>query len=257
MTTLGKLFVVSQFILSLAFAVIAGMFLAHRLPWNPPSPGGGAQAVPSLIERHDKKIKELATARDRATARWNAYSLAVGQWEAERPIREAMFKAKLAMVRTGKDANNAPQPVTVVEYDQATGRLKLVGAAPVQYRGKDVMAFDPLVAEMRRLHRNEVVGGVEMFGPVPETQKKIDTLLKEYDALTVLIDRQDRANPGLRLAIALQEEAKRNAVEQQEYLKPFLANRYSETVLLLQRQNSLLARKQELQKIGVAAGTLP
>ena len=74
--------------------------------------------------------------------------------------------------------------------------------------------------------------------------------------LTVLID----ARTGLTwaaTAIALQEEAKKNAVEQQEYLKPFLANRYSETVLLLQRQNSLLARKQELQKIGVAAGTLP
>ena len=60
MTTLGKIFVVSQFILSLAFAVIAGMFLAHRLPWNAPGPGGGAQAVPGMIEKHDKKIKDLA-----------------------------------------------------------------------------------------------------------------------------------------------------------------------------------------------------
>jgi hypothetical protein len=259
MTTLGKLFVVSQFILSLVFAVIAGLFLAHRLPWNPPTSGGGTQATLGMIERHEKKIKDLAVGRDRADARWNAYHAGLVMLEAERPQRKALFDAKLALARTGKGAT---PPVTAVEYNPpnipylATGRVKDVGAAPIQYRSRDVMAFDPLVAELRRMHRNEVVNNVPMLGPIPETQQNIDKLLKEYNELTVAIQGQGAVR-GLRREIALQEEAKKNAVEQQEYLKPFLANRYSETVLLLQRQNSLLSRKQELQKIGVAAGTVP
>src|SRR5262245_36450004 len=228
MTTFGKILVVSQFILSLAFAIIAGMFLAHRLPWNAPSPGGGAQGVSGLIDKQEKKIKDLAVARDRATARWNAYNGVLLALEAERPGRKALFDAKLALMRTGKGANNLP-PVTAIEYDQQ-GRLKVAGAAPIQYRGANVMAFDPLVAEMRRLHKSD---NPALFGPIPDTQKRIDTLLQQYNALTNDINGQGPVR-GLRKEIALQEEAKRNAVAQQEYLKPFLANRYSETVLLLQ-----------------------
>jgi hypothetical protein len=59
---------------------------------------------------------------------------------------------------------------------------------------------------------------------------------------------------GLRRERELLEELKARTIAQEEYLKPFLANRYSETVLLLKRQNSLLGRKQELEKVGVAVG---
>ena len=257
MTTLGKLFVVSQFILSMAFAIIAGLFLQHRLPWNPPTPGAGAQAIPGLIEDHEKKIKVLAAARDRAEARWNAYNTSLAAHEAERPIRQRLFDAKLAMLRTGLDPNKAQvqQAVTAVEYDPR-GLLKLVGAAPVQFRAQDTLAFDPIVAELRRLNRNEQVNGVAMLGPIPKTQLDIETLLKDYDTLTIDVNGQGAVR-GLIKEIGLQEEFRKNAVIEQDSLKPELANRYSETVLLLQRQNALLARKQELQKIGVAAGTVP
>jgi hypothetical protein len=265
MTTLGKIFVVSQFILSVAFAVVAGMFLAHRLPWNPPTPGGaGATAVPGLIEQHEKKIKELVVAADRANARLALYSAGLagnGQQiglERERQERQRLFDEKLTILRTGADSKKVavPQPVTVIGYDPATGRLKLTGTEPIQFRGKDLMAFDPTIAEYRRLHRSEIVNGVAMLGPIPETEKEIETLLKTYNGLTVDINGEGPTR-GLRKEIALQEEAGRNAVAERDHLKPFLANRYSETLLLLQRQNQLLSRKQELQKIGVASGAQP
>src|SRR5260370_2387920 len=114
MTSCGKILVVSQFILSLAFAIVAGLFLAHRLPWNTPSASSGAPA-PGLIEEHQKKIKDLVVAHDRAIARWNAYYSDLLALEAERPIRQALYARKLNTLRTSKD----PGAVTAVEDDPA------------------------------------------------------------------------------------------------------------------------------------------
>jgi hypothetical protein len=53
------------------------------------------------------------------------------------------------------------------------------------------------------------------------------------------------------------EASRKRAVEERESLKPALANRYSEAVLVLKLQGALLTRKQELEKVGVAAGNRP
>jgi hypothetical protein len=49
----------------------------------------------------------------------------------------------------------------------------------------------------------------------------------------------------------IQKFAREHAVAQQDFHKPDLANTYSETVLALKRQQALLNRKQELEKVGV------
>ena len=71
MTTLGKLFVLSQFVLSVAFAIIAGMFFVHRMPWDTPAPSAGGTPTPGLVEQHQKKLQLLIEPHDRAQARWN------------------------------------------------------------------------------------------------------------------------------------------------------------------------------------------
>jgi len=120
------------------------------------------------------------------------------------------------------------------------------------FRGKEMLAFEPTVAEIRRLYRNDMA----KVGPIPETQKNIEKLLQDYNKLTVDID-GGGGSRGLVAEIKLQEAFAKSLVKEQEDLKPSLANRYAEAVLVLQRQNALLSRKQELQKIGVASGTTP
>jgi len=205
------------------------------------------------IKDEATKIKDFSAQRDRAEYRYGQAYKRLGNDEGYRPQHQALYDQKLALTRTGEGANGAA--VTEVEYNPQSGALNVVGSKPVQFRGESVAAYAPLQAELEKY--NQQKDNPVMLGLIPTEQKNIKGLLDKYTALTLEINGDGGMVRGLRRERELQDEAKAKAIAETEFLKPMLANRYAETVLLLKRQNSLTARKAELDKAGVAAAATP
>jgi hypothetical protein len=251
-TMVGKIFVMVQFVLSMILlAVIAIGIYPHR---NNPNMAidHGTGKMQSTIQRYDEQLKDLAGARDRAEARWLEGYQALSFLEQLRPQRQQSYAEKLTIARTGKDSTGkaVQPPVTALAFDQ-NGLAQLTGGKAIQNRGEDLKSYDEMVNILRDYHRSEP----PMLGLIPQRQAEIKNLIRDFDALSEEILGNAMGLRGLRKERELQEELKAKTIAQQEYLKPFLANYYSETVLLLKRQNSLLNRKQELGKVASGGRT--
>ena len=252
MTGFGKTFVFIQFMLSICLLGLGIGIYSNHIDWE------------GEIKATSKRISDLAAERDRAEARWNAATIRLAQAERERPFRKKLFDEKLALIEKGVVPMGAPAPaafVTELNYvkspDHALpyltndpGILNVLGGKPVQNRGVDVQYYTKIQEDLDRYNARRA----DFLGEIPKEQDLIAKLQAEYTALTKEINGDPGINlRGLRKERELQEIARANALKEQEFLKPMLANRYGETVLLLKRQNSLLARKAELEKVGVAA----
>jgi len=247
-TRVGKILVILQSAASLALlGTVAFGIYPNRNNVNTPVEGKSA------IQRLDERIKALADGRDRAETRWREAFAVLQTNEAMRPLRQQQYAYKLAVARTGLDQSGqrVQDPVTAVEYDQ-NGNLKLAGPQALQNRGENLRSYIEMVGILDQFHRTQ-----PMLGLIPQKQQDIKDLISQYDQLTLAILGDGGANRGLRKERELQEDLKAKTIAQQEYTKPFLANYYSEAVLLLQRQNSLMNRRQELEKVGLAAGGRP
>jgi hypothetical protein len=241
MTTFGKIFVFIQFGVAMALLGVAIGVYANHINWE------------ATIKEENVKIKDFAAQRDRAELRYNLATKRLGFDEGVRPQHQALYNQKLALARTGEGANGPA--VTDVEYNPQNGALNVAGTKPIQFRGQDAVAYAPLQTELEKYNGQK--DNPVMLGLIPTEQQNIKKLLDTYAKLTLDINGDGGMVRGLRLERALQEDAKAKAIAETEFLKPMLANRYAETVLLLKRQNSLTARKTELDKAGVAAAPTP
>lgn len=256
MTTLGKLFVFIQFVLSMFLLAIVGIGIyPHRV--NPKderiTPGG--DKLPSVISQLDDQIKKLSEGRDRAETRWLVAWQDLRMKEAIRPARQNSYVAKLDQIWT--NPGRVQSPVRTVVFNPMNGLVDVNAGQPIQHRAEDVKSYREIGEALNNFHKNEMNMGQPVLGFIPQKQADIKATLAEYDRLTIAILGDPPGTGGLRRQRELQEEAKKRAIAEQENLKPHLANRYSEALLALKRQNSLASRKQELEKIGVAAGDVP
>ncbi len=252
MTGFGKTFVFLQFMLSICLLGLGVGVYSNHIDWE------------AEIKGHAKRISDLAGERDRAEARWNEATARLVRNESELPFRKKLFDQKLALIANGPPDKTAPGPaVTELLYVKSPehalpyftndpGILNVTGGKPVQNRGADVQFYAKIQEDLE--HYNARKPDQPVTGLIPLEQDRIAKLQVDYAKLTEEINGNQGINlNGLRKDRELQEIAKAKALEEQEFLKPMLANRYAETVLLLKRQNSLLARKAELDKVGVAA----
>jgi hypothetical protein len=250
MTKFGKLLVYFNIIASIGLMMLAISVYAGRLDWNSRSPTGGEKIV-GKIEANKKRIDELAFARDRAEMRWfQAYSDLVTA-EGQRPLRQIWFAKQLEIIRSGKlDGNAVNPPVQQLEY--AGGQLSFErpsGRAPVVFRDAPLKDIASLT-ELKRLREKDTV----------TQQAEIDRLIQEHKKLTADLNglpqvgaQVDLRTVGLYKLRDFQVQAKQGYVQQQEDLKPLLANAYAEAQSLLRRQIALQSRKAELEKAGTAA----
>jgi len=254
MTKLGKLFVFVQFILSiglLTVAVVTFTFHARGRAKN-------EHYFQPQIKANKERIDVLAAARDRAEARYMQSTTQLAQLEGFRPAAQNWYAAKFALTKTGKNAQgqDVPDPVRALEYQQADEKNidtrtffynpTFLGPVFVEHRGKRAAAYDKIQESIRS--RQNVIA---------QQQQAIKEALDKYAELTKQLNGDDGQLKGLYKERDLMELARKRAIEEQEALKPALANRYSEAVLVLKRQNALLQRKSELEKVGVAAGNAP
>jgi hypothetical protein len=243
MNFVGKLFVMLTFAGSLVFLALAIGVYSNHVEWK----GKDPKAAPGIVDRAQQKIDKLAYSRDRALARYaQAYS-EVGKLEPERALRKLFYQAKFDMLSTGKDDKGNPvaTPVQALEFDkQGVVQVRLIGgpATNLEFRGGPLLTLE-LVNQQRVAADKRIL----------EEVAKIEAFQTELEALTVAM--QGGPNTvGLIKEKEIQVDARKRAVEQQEFLKPTLTNRYSEAVLLLKREAGLRKRLEQVEKSGTTVG---
>jgi hypothetical protein len=258
-TRLGKLFVLCVFAFSLfCLACSIGVYSVRTKWMMPPDEKNKLKSAASpearheilyssggIVDRLQDRIEDLAFARDRVEYRYTQNSQLMFAAEQNRGQRQFYYKAKLDLLKTGKDEKGqlVAAPVQALDYDPATKQVittTLLGRNPIVSHGAPLLSFDAYQSSAAVVDKNIN----DTLAAIKQSQEKLAALTEDVQGLAGDVQR-----PGLRKLIELQEDAKLRAMDEQEYLKPFLANRYGEAVLLLKRQQALLQRKQELDKL--------
>jgi hypothetical protein len=241
--TLGKLFVFLVFVFSLGFLALAIGVYANHLTFKSKD-----KNQPGIIDKLETRIQNQAFGRDRAKARYNAAYKELADVEMIRGQRQAFYAAKIEMLRSGKDEKG--QPVNTPVYVMQPGPdgfipMKMVGDQNeiMQVRGQPLQALATY---------HQKLAGLQM--EIVAEQANIDRLQNELAALTLQMQGgQDPTMPG-RIVVglieqkAVQADARVRAINSQEFLKPALANRFAEAVILLKREKALRQRLEQLDK---------
>jgi hypothetical protein len=239
----GRLFVLMVFVFSLGFLALAVGVYANHLNFKSKDPKG----QPGIIDNLEQKIKEQAYARDRAKARYEAGYRELANVEQQRTDRLQRYAAKLEILRTGKgpDGNAVNNPVVVLKYGQ--DGLPIVAkfdgdpADAIQVRGQPLQ---PLIFYTQQLAGRHT--------DILDEQAKVDALQNELAALSLTMqggrDANNKDIVGLIEQKAIQVDGKRRAIDEQERLKPYLANRFGEAVILQRREKALRERIEQLGK---------
>lgn len=237
----GRLFVVLMFAASIGALALAISVYANHVDLIK-----GTPAQPSVLERHQAKIKELAYARDRSMERYNAAYSELGQSENLRVARQRFYDEKYALLRTGKNFQGQalPTPVYDLEIDPATNMVvpRLVPANAnllIQVRGEPLKPLDEYQIVIAA--RNKDI--LDELAKIKQAQESLARLAAEM---------QGTANvPGLIRKKEIMADARVRAMAQQEFLKPALANRFAEATMALEREQDLRRR---LGQLGGAGG---
>jgi hypothetical protein len=240
MNALGKVFVFATFTMSLLFLALAIGVYSNHLQWGKDTQTKQEQL--SLVEKLQEKINQLSYSRDRATARYSQSYQGIVQIEATRKERKEFFDAKYDLLKTGKDKGQVVQnPVQQLEFNkQGMVELKMLGSpeSVIQVRGAALLPADEA--------QNKLASLTKQMG---EEEKQITALQEQGKELTNVMQGGPNA-PGLIRDQEIQVEARKSAIGEQENLKPTLANRYSEAVLLLKREAALRKRLEQVEKSG-------
>lgn len=258
-TRIGKLFVLFVFTLSMFFLACSIGVYSVRTKWmmsreekSKVTSASSAEARADIlrasggvIDRFQNKIDDLAFARELAQRRYEQNAQWMLTTEQTRGQRQYYYQAKLNLLRTGKDDKGqvVGTPVQALDRNPATKEVltnSLVGRNVVQQYGMPLQSSDSYASSHKVMERNLA----DVQERIKQQQEKLAVLTSEVQGVA-----GDVNNPGLIKKIELQQDAKLRAMDEQESLKPALANYYGEAVLLLKRQQALLQRKQELDKI--------
>lgn len=259
MTKIGKLFVVLCFALSLFILAWSIGFYFSRVKWEMlPAEKSAFQnatadkkrslaATAGVIDRLQDRIQDLAFARDRVEYRYRQYAQMMADAETKRAQRLYWYQSKMKLARTGVDDKNQPvnDPIQALERDKDGIEIavaSLIGKSVISSRGVPLKSYDAFIKDLARNH-----------GETERAQVATNAALVRFAQLTEDIQGLGSAEkPGLVRMKALQDDAKVRAIAEQEFLKPFLANRYGEAVLVMKRQQLLMDRKKELDSAGTA-----
>ncbi len=231
--TVGKAFVFLVFVFSLGFLALAIGVYANHLTFKSKD-----KNQPGIIEKLETKIANQAFGRDRARARYDAGYKELANVEMIRAQRQAFYTAKIEMLRSGKDdkGNQVNTPVYVMQPGpDGMIPMKMVGDPNeiIQVRGQPLQSLAYYHQQLAARQKDII-----------DEQAKIDQLQKDLAAL----NDQMEGPTGLIAQKALQADARVRAINSQEFLKPSLANRFAEAVVLLKREKGLRQRLEQLDK---------
>ena len=233
LTKFGKIFVFVNVVVALGLLAATAVLIKERLQWN----SVPEKQTKGIVDEYRDQIKSLAEARDRADAKWLAASTTLLNNERQRPINQAWYEEQILIARTGKDKKGQPVNPPVLVFNQPLN-FKREGQPPLQVRGQNARELDFYTQTI-----------IARQGEIFRQQEAVARAQMEYEALNRKLDREDLNDRGVYMMQRAQRDAKERAISEQEFIKPMLANRYSELVLALKREQILLNRKTELEKV--------
>jgi hypothetical protein len=236
MTTLGKILVFVNLALALVFAFWGLAIYTNRVDFT--------NAKGGLFAERKAEIDQIAKGLGDGINRRELAARTVAAEEARRPVLEREYGKRLETLRTG-DKN---QPILGLQY--------VNGVLQVDAQGLPVLG--PIVDL-----KNQPVAGLASIKvlnqeyadtqkQVHDTVEEIGKLVKQEQQLTKELAGEGPDIKGLRGTLALQLQAEKNSLDEQEFLKPILYNRQAELEILVKRRKALEARLKELQGARVA-----
>jgi hypothetical protein len=233
LTKFGKIFVFVNVIVALGLLAATAVLIKERLQWN----SVPEKQAKGIVDEYRDQIKNLAEARDRADAKWLIASQALLKNESQRPVNQAWYDDQMLIAKTGRDKKGQQVNPPVVVFAQPLN-FKREGQPPLQVRGQNARELDYYTQTINARQK-------EIF----TQQDAVKNAQQQFEQLSRDLDREDLANRGVYMMQRAQRDAKERAIAEQEFIKPLLANRYSELVLALKREQILSRRKAELEKV--------
>jgi hypothetical protein len=239
---IGRLFVMLLFCGSMMLLALSIGLYANHVSWK-----SASRDTPGVMDKLQARIGERAYGRDRAVERYNFAYNVLGQVEADRARRQYYHQAKFAMLLTGKDEKGElqPTPAYQLEFEPGTdvpgGNLLMIRMIPannlvIQARGEPLRSQQAMQTALATRNRE-----------ILDLQANIQKLQRDLAALTD--EMQGTADkPGLIRRKEIMADARVRAINQQEFLKPALANRFAEATLALEREQDLRRRLAQLNR---------
>jgi len=224
MTVLGKCLVLANLALSVMLAATALGLYANRIDWtNSKATGDGSSGL--LTQRSDR-IKQLSDALALALLRYEDARTKLLSVEDYRGKTIAYYGNQFDQILTKADSAH---PI-----HQIIGNGLVPASNP---------AGGPLVS------RDKIVNLLqEQKNKIARLNEELDKLVKE----DIQVTKELADDRGLRQQV-MDQQAEQDRLDQAiEQLKPRLINSIVEVDLLLQRQQDLLSREEELKKAKVA-----
>ncbi|HLW67108.1 MAG TPA: hypothetical protein VKS79_17470 [Gemmataceae bacterium] len=233
LTTFGKIFVFLNVIVALGLLAATAVVIKERVQWN----SIPEKQLKGEVDKYRDQIKDLAEARDRAEAKWNTANTALFNNEKLRPANQDFYEEQMLIAKTGKDKKGQPVNPPVVVFAQPLN-FKRQGQPPLQVRGQPARELkyytETIIARQREIFKQ---------------QEAVAAAQQEYEALSRRLDQEKLDDRGIYMMQRSERDAKERAIAEQDFIKPLLANRYSELVLALKREQILSQRKAELEKV--------
>jgi hypothetical protein len=235
-TTLGKLLVLLNTILSLTLAGVAFGIYTNRIDWAAASPANQRN-----LATYPAKKSEFESSQKAATLGVNRWEEATGELaalEKVRPINQAIYTRNLNALDHG------PNPVRDIIRQAKTGVpiLGPDGLPTLRPSKPPLLCRDDYNKEILRVEA-DIASTIQM------TRQVIDDEQKRTEEINGIPGQPQK---GLRDLLSEEVLVKKNAVRELEYLRPLRYNFQVESVLLEKRKRSLEERLQELNRLGMA-----
>ncbi|HEV3145790.1 MAG TPA: hypothetical protein VGZ47_18015 [Gemmataceae bacterium] len=231
-TRIGKIFVFINIVVSLGLLTATAVLIKERLQWD--TPPGKAKGI---VDEYREQIKNLADARDRAEAKWRTAEKSLEDAVQRRPVNQNWYDEQILIANKGNNKQGQPVNPPVVVFAQPLN-FDRKGQNPLLVRGQNARELNyytqTIITRQQEIKRQQDV---------------VTDLQRQYEELGRKLDREDLNDRGVYMMQRAQRDAKERAIAEQEFIKPALANRYSELVLALKREQILSKRKAELEKV--------
>jgi hypothetical protein len=245
MTLAGKILVVLNVGLSLIFLSWAVLTFTQATDWGFKDPRKDivGQPIPSEIKKREAKLAEVKKTATPAVVAWRNASADLAAVEKRVPENHVWYVQQMKLADSAKGA------VAVKELKREEGRLVL-DAAPWGHPVLDKQVAD-----------KSLEGYKDDFQTV---QANIDTVRKNIAKLSETekdltaqingsLDESGAHKKGILDLLELEAETQRRVKTEIDYIKPLWVQELMDAQLLIERQQQLEGRKEQLQGKGVAS----
>jgi hypothetical protein len=246
MTTVGKVLLLTNLVLSLFMAGLAFGIYSNHMDWPGVQAGVAGEKPSSEYLELKSDVDESLKAAGIAQARYDEAQETVVHLEKQIPQYLEDYARELAILQ-GEDANHNPinAPLRLLVFQPRVGRTTSASGLPA-------LAWQnpPRPLKSKR----------SLFAAIADTEKEIQTQMRAIEELvrkeqdrTIELNGLAAQQKGLRALLDEERKVKNQAALELQHLKPLRYNSEVELEILEKRGQSLSARINELRRLGMAS----